>query len=646
MRGELKVMASKRLDIYHSLSNSFEMIPKDNLILGDCKEALASFEDNSFDSLITDPPAGISFMGRNWDTFSSDLPPSDFMNWFAGFVDGEGCFSIHHKHKNDTYDCQFQIALRNDDKPILQQIKSILKIGTLRTQISKDGNDKAVFCVSSKKDCLRLVEILRAAPLRAKKALDFELWIEGLEEWITHKPNEWETMADARERLMASRVYTEYGKTAGSPESRAFITNMKLVFKECLRVLKPGAHGLVWAIPRTSHWTASALEYAGFEIRDVITHIFGSGFPKSHDVSKGIDKMMGCERERIIGTTGSNNTECRGNYNLGEAISGEAKQWSGFGTALKPASEHWILVRKPLSESTVAKNVLKYGTGALNIDASRIEGVPRTTHKDGNMLAKPDCIFNSSNPEDYLGIRRENPTGRFPANLILSHNEDCELVGVKEMKSGTTNSRTEKTTGLFNPGTHEKKINSWINENGKETVEAWQCTEGCAVKMLDEQSGERRSSGIYPAKEKKQSKAMFANAPQPELTNIYNDTGGASRFFYCAKASKRDRNEGLDGMPTKKSSCMNGDRGNPNGNSFTLTERANHHPTVKSTKLMEYLIRLITPPNGTVLDPFMGSGSTGVAAKRLGFSFTGIEKELEYFDIAKQRINYNYSRAK
>lgn len=311
---------------------------------------------------------------------------------------------------------------------------------------------------------------------------------------------------------------------------KRFIPFMTEVFTEVLRVLKPGAHGLVWAIPRTSHRTAYALEKAGFEIRDVITHIFGSGFPKSLDVSKAIDKMK----------------------------SPEAKQWSGFGTALKPASEHWLLVRKPLGEATVAKNVLKHGTGALNIDASRIEGITSgsgAVMRGGFTYSQEGSGFRIEN--ERKGVPNIVSTqGRFPANLIVDET---------------------------------------------------------AVEELDEQSGYLHGSGnksdTNAGKDSEYEASSYEMNYKGRANRDYGSQGGgASRFFYCAKASKRDRGEG------------------------------NTHPTVKASKLMEYLITLVTPPGGTVLDPFMGSGSTGVAAKRLGFEFIGIEKEAEYFEIATKRL--------
>jgi hypothetical protein len=254
---------------------------------------------------------------------------------------------------------------------------------------------------------------------------------------------------------------------------------MTEVMAECLRVMKPGAHGLVWAIPRTSHWTATALENAGFEVRDVITHHFGSGFPKSLDISKAIDKAAGAKRE-VVSTRKTKDIRTKISepnvdnqpkfapgsptlymeYKETAPATPEAKQWQGFGTALKPASEHWILVRRPCSEKTVAANVLKWGCGGLNIDASRIEGKPRTTHADGNFQSK------TKNTEVYgefgLGYQCPEPQGRWPSNALFSHNDDCELVG---SKSCTSNKRKSKGAAS-SPSSHHQTvwclILSWV----------------------------------------------------------------------------------------------------------------------------------------------------------------------------------------
>jgi site-specific DNA-methyltransferase (adenine-specific) len=364
--------------------------------------------------------------------------------------------------------------------------------------------------------------------------------------------------------------------------SKQWIAWLSSVMKEALRVMKPGAHGLVWAIPRTSHWTATALEDAGFEIRDVVTHLFGTGFPKSHN----IEKATGDDR------------------------------FKGWGTALKPASEHWILVRKPCSEDTVAENVLKYGTGGLNIDASRIgiatnepnlrpNAKNHVTNCGAGIEAFADAPKGKNRNEFIPDAGFHNSKGRFPANLVLSHNSDCVEVGVKKVKGSVLNHvcTDGKVYGDYAPQMKYGKT----DKDGTETVPAWECTEGCAVELLDEQSGVlhpggQKSCGFSDATSK------FGIGIGIERNSSFKDSGGASRFFYCAKASKKDK--GTD----------------------------NTHPTVKSTTLMEYLIKMVTPPNGIVLDPFMGSGTTGVAAIQSGFLFFGIEKEEEYYSICMKRL--------
>lgn len=364
------------------------------------------------------------------------------------------------------------------------------------------------------------------------------------------------------------------------------------VMRECMRVMKPGAHGLVWALPRTSHWTTTALENAGFEVRDIINHLFGSGFPKSLNIGKAIDKMKGAEREvistrKLMGKARNlvsnewvapySEKELKLTYDITEPSTDEAKQWEGWGTSLKPAVEHWILIRKPLSEKNVALNVIKHGCGGINIDESRIssEPIPCQVSSTGSGYS------GSFSPKDYPGKRVYTNQGRFPANLILSHNPDCVLKGEKNVGKG----ELKKCNTIRKYFMKEKSYNEppTPTNYGTETIASYECTEGCAVKELDEQ------------------------------------IGGASSFFYCSKTSTSDRNEGLD---------------------------KNHHPTVKSTKLMSYLIKLITKPGGIVLDPFMGSGSTGKAAIRNNFEFIGIEKELEYFEIAKARIDFELSKIK
>lgn len=362
------------------------------------------------------------------------------------------------------------------------------------------------------------------------------------------------------------------------------------IMAECLRVMKPGAHGLVWAIPRTSHWTGWALERAGFEVRDVITHLFGSGFPKSLDISKSIDKAAGANREvlcpskyskRRVSPNGGRTTG-RFDHN-GENVTApstpEAKQWDGYGTALKPACEFWFLVRKPIDQDTVALNVLKWGTGGLNIDGCRIG-----TEDNLNGDTYSGSGSGSQVPGNNLSKEQfKQPKGRFPANLIFDEQ---------------------------------------------------------AAEMLDEQSGSCKTGGPGITKENHSGCTMAGPASNHTRKTIGYENeikSGASRFFYCAKPSKQERNAGLSG----KTQTVNDGRETEIDNPFQRGEtgRLNTHPTVKPIRLMRYLIRMITPPGGIVLDPFMGSGTTGCAAKVEVFRFLGIEKNQEYLKIAESRIH-------
>jgi DNA modification methylase len=373
-------------------------------------------------------------------------------------------------------------------------------------------------------------------------------------------------------------------------------------WREALRVLKPGGHLIAFSGSRTYHRMAVAIEDAGFEIRDQIMWIYGSGFPKSHNIEKAINKIDGVEFiEKPASGVGFMNAEGAGGYNttinqleqVGDSTE-RASKWEGWGTALKPAHEPMVLARKPLV-GTVAANVLTYGTGGLNIDGSRVEGDKGNGNWKG--VTTPDQSDNI-----YAGgwdgsVQGEEPMtekgtiGRWPANVI--HDGSDEVVALFPEAKGKV--------GM--------KILSDFTFSVGDKVDG----------------------------------AKFAS--QAGL----GDSGSAARFFYCAKASKRDRNEGLDGFEAKNNGKMMRNANNTSEEPSVGFERfatepsANHHPTVKPTDLMRYLCRLITPPNGTVLDPFMGSGSTGKAAMYEGFKFIGIEMTDEYLSIAKARIEFAVS---
>ena len=364
------------------------------------------------------------------------------------------------------------------------------------------------------------------------------------------------------------------------------------IWRECLRVLKPGGHLLAFAGTRTQHRMAVRIEDAGFEIRDMIAWVYASGFPKSLDVSKAIDKAAGADREKVPATGGlhkNNNLNDDGWSKIGEEkptmdsafpATEAAKQWQGWGTALKPALEPITVARKPLGEKTVAANVLAHGTGAINVDGCRVE----SSHKDKEVMdgkaSRNPTGKTAANVPFVPGVcQLSNPAGRWPANLI--HDGSDEVVGLFPV---TTSGGGDK---------HGRKASSFCASTD------WEAFKGT-------------SSG--------------------------GDTGSAARFFYCAKASKKDRDEGCEGLPVKR--CSDG---RASGLSSGMPEKAlaaarNHHPTVKPTDLMRYLCRLVTPPGGIVLDPFMGSGSTGKAAMLEGFHFIGIERDADYIEIAKSRI--------
>jgi DNA modification methylase len=361
---------------------------------------------------------------------------------------------------------------------------------------------------------------------------------------------------------------------------------------EALRVAKPGAHLLAFGGTRTYHRLACAIEDAGWEIRDCVMWVYGSGFPKSHDVSKAIDKAAGAERE-VVGYNEKVNIysdrhafrarqvgDPYGKSPITSAATPEAKQWAGWGTSLKPAHEPVIVARKKLI-GTVAQNVLRHGTGGLNIDSCRI---PSGDAERTGCTDRSDCT-QTAYGTGWQKSGTTPPAGRWPANVI--HDGSDEVVGLFP--------QTGLSKGVAQFKTHTTY--QWSKSHADATVE-----------------------------------------PQSGTEIGYGDTGSAARFFYCAKASKADRDEGCEGLGSRFAPTMGNGIGDKEHDPDTATPKRNHHPTVKPTALMRYLCRLVTPPGGVVLDPFMGSGSTGKAAMLEGFRFIGIEREAEYVEIARARI--------
>ena len=442
------------------------------------------------------------------------------------------------------------------------------------------------------------------------------------------------------------------------------IANNPEMWSECLRVLKPGGYLLSFSATRTYHRMAVAIEDSGFEIRDMIEWVYGSGFPKSLNIGKAVDKIAGetgrkekftewmrttgitaseinkitnsfmgshyltakeqpaiptsaiweilrphikieipqwvddlvdrIEREReVVGkqtniANKSNDNTGRYNWNTENQIRKESiditkgtSEWEGWGTALKPAHEPICMARKPLAEKTVAENVLKYGTGGINIDESRVGNEIIETHQ---VKTDKDIHHNYENGAKSNGITTEH-IGRFPANLIHDNSEE-----VRECFP-ETHARGNKTKKSFGGGEYNVDFGQG--------------------------SGYEECGKPY-------------------------DSGNASRFFksiiYQAKASKSERNKGCEGLEETLTSDGR-TSGKPRGmDSLNPKPQANHHPTVKPVALMEYLIKMVTPTNGIVLDPFMGSGSTGVACVLNDFEFVGIDLDKDYCEIARARI--------
>jgi DNA modification methylase len=383
----------------------------------------------------------------------------------------------------------------------------------------------------------------------------------------------------------------------GKAWDRSGVAYHRATWEAALRVLKPGGHLLAFGGTRTYHRLACAIEDAGFEIRDSLIWIYGSGFPKSLDVSKAIDKAAGAEREVVgtrragIGRHGRDDfdvfhgsaDEADKQVDLTAPATPEAQEWQGWGTALKPAHEPIVMARKPLA-GTVAANVLEHGTGALNVDGCRV-GTGEGGDREGEPTAEARYTENgSTNFAPTPGPRGGDAAGRWPANITLSPEAAEEL---------------DRQSGGVGGG------------DGKDWSAGPIHGTGDGATFLGE-----KPTGQH-----------------------YGDTGGASRFFYVAKASRAERNAGLDGF---EDGVTDDGRHTPIDNPYLRgeTTRKNSHPTVKPIDLMRWLVRLVTPPGGTVLDPFLGSGTTGCAAALEGFDFIGIEREAEYLDIAKARIEF------
>ena len=603
------------------------------------------------------------------------------------------------------------------------------------------------------------------------------------------------------QELMKDWIEKGYHEISGSgfmgKEWDAFVPQPNF-WKESFRVLKPGGHILAFYGSRTYDWGVMAMRFAGFEVRDCIQWVYGSGFPKSNNIYNILKNDLQCKVEKknvmnaiassfllkeakemdgqdivvenVLGKVSErgiiefvkivnnnstllkaisieNQGENKGHFVLlNVSLNGNKKtltlkiiligkeenllepmdtleltlerenidlntllSWKNISeeelkkekmfttlteiekttelkicnyflnpniqkfivnnhSALKPANEPIVLARKPLEKGlSIAENVLKWGTGAINIDGCRVSFKNENDLKSATFGVQTDIRggnFNNNRPSDGNILNRNveaNSQGRFPANLILTHHPECECVGTKKIKaiSGGTNAKRDSNYMSMTIGYKDADgLGGYGDENGEETIEDWNCVDDCPIKILDEQSGELKSgkmtsnhkrttdgskNGIYGK--------FDVNHP---LAETYGDKGGASRFFkqcnfeendivrfqYTAKASKSERNKGLEGFDEKENMRVNAPR--ESEEEKVSNKMSNFHPTVKPIKLMQYLVRLVTPPNGIVLDPFCGSGTTGIACKLEGFQFVGLEQDAEYCKIAQARIKNEY----
>ena len=372
------------------------------------------------------------------------------------------------------------------------------------------------------------------------------------------------------------------------------IANNKDMWAECLRVLKPGGHLLAFSGTRTYHRMASAIEDAGFEVRDMVEWVYSTGFPKSLNIGKAVDKIQGNERKVVAikeqsgakfktvqeqMDNGGFNDPNRTNFSVDKGTS----EWEGWGTALKPSHEPICMARKPLSEKTVADNCLKWGTGGINIDESRVGTEERwnpSNHNKGNTAV---TWTGGSETEGRSCV------GRFPANLIHDNSEE---------------------------------VRECFPESGK---------------------GNGKGAYNYAGREYDNKDTSMFNGDKPQAPSNFNDSGNASRFFksiiYQAKASKSERNKGCEDLEEKQYSHDGREKEIENPYQRNKSVAKNNHPTVKPIALMEYLIKMVTPKGGLVLDPFAGSGSTLVAAKQNGFQYIGIEMTEDYIPIIKARLS-------
>lgn len=578
------------------------------IIQGDCIEVMKELPDNSVDSIVTDPPYGLEFMGKNWDKFK------DGKN-IAGGNTGKGTPYARSKPTPAFY------QLKNKDMINFQEFTYQWAKEALR--VLKPGGFLLSF--GGTRTYHRMACAIEDAGFEIRDQIQ---WLYGsgfpkslnigkqIDKYAGRINNDLEKI-----KLKLRDLYIKSNKT------------LSQIDKECgfrasgyLRVGHREDDGWGESLPTLEKW-------------DIIKKVINCDEKTSKELKKyfvsaereviGKGKAKFLEKNDVFGL----NKDGYGDYNITIPATPEAKQWEGWGTALKPANEPIVVARKPLSEKNVALNVLKWGTGGINIDGCRVHSYDEDKVRKGG-ASKPVVT-------NFVGQTKEYTGGRFPANIIFECICDEVKQGIAKGSKGHW-SKT-KTTGFGEFGNGKSEYSGIGPKDDMKCI--IHTNPNCPCYMLDEQSGISRGEiGRANRKQKTEKFGMFGLVPKVTKTSI-KDIGGASRFFYCAKASKSERNKGLDGFEEKDGACMQWNKEyrmikNVDG-SITPRKPAikrNIHPTVKPIKLMRYLVRLVTRKGGVVLDPFLGSGTTAIACKLEGMKYIGIEKEPEYVKIAEARI--------
>lgn len=434
--------------------------------------------------------------------------------------------------------------------------------------------------------------------------------------------------------------------------------------KEAIRICKPGAFMFIFGGTRTFHRLACGIEDAGWILRDTIMWVYGSGFPKGHDISKSIDKKFGKDR-KIVGlrkhptlkdttkieaqaNAAHGNNEWKRAWDLTAPASEEATLFEGYNVALKPAYEPILVCMKPL-DGTFANTALKWGVGGLNIDGGRISTEEKLERKLGK-TTESTSGWKSMNRSEIAG----KDGGRWPANLILQHSPDCVKIGTKKVK-GIVKSNGNAIVNVAHAGGNiplrRGTLIDRTDVDGNETIEDWKCSPSCPIALLNSQSGITKSGLLKAGHPYGLGDGQRVYSPLSGVVkhDTHADEGGAARFFlnlppfyYCSKASRKEREFGCEDLPQSIGGGMSGTAdqtlltgsGNIRNNKLT-----NNHPTVKPLSLIKYLITLLKlPQTNLILDMFAGSGTLGVACEQLNLPYVLIEKETEYCDIIRARV--------